>query len=1037
MLSKAVNSRKAIRKQLSCLLSACVYGVLFCASVCGLDRDRTIAQFHHTSWTAKDGAPSQISALAQTADGYLWIGSARGLFRFDGVEFEPYAPPAGVTLPAHNIYALMATPDGGLWISFRPSGLGFLKNGQLRVFTAPEELPESQVYCFARDPDGRIWAGTQTGLAVFDGSRWSDVGSDWNFTKQRTWSLFVDREGTLWVGSADTILFLPRGSKSFQQTGIRTNGVPQIAQGRDGRLWMAEWSKPARPIPLAGREPAANDPEIRVEADKLLFEREGGLWMTVNSGGVRRVRFPERLGNRKLTADDPELESFKSNDGLSDDTTDNMLEDREGNIWISSSKGLDRFRRSHLVPVKLPPNYRGLTLLAGDHGDIWAASASRNPLLHLNSEKIDTERAFMEIASVYQDPQGIVWWGGQGGVWRQRKERFDFFPQPIGTDDWFWEIFPAADRGGLWARLGDRDLVHFNDGVWANPEKPEGLPELLPSSSFEDPSGRIWLGYKDGQVRLMKNNEVQSFASAGPDIGRIKVIRGRGPHFWFGGELGLAIFNDGRFRTVLPPGGQPFGSVSGIVETPDGGLWLNEINGIVCISPEEIRQLINNPDHRITYRLFDFLDGMPGGPQMNFTVSTAVDATDGRLWFATDNGLAWIDPANIAENPIPPPVSIRALRTGERTFDPSLPLKLPQGTTDLRIDYTALSYSIPEKVRFRYKLEGIDGDWQDANTRRQAFYNNLGPGRYLFRVIACNNDGVWNETGAALDFSIEPMFYQTVWFRFLLILLALFLTASLLLLLYRWRLARTTERLSIGFEERLAERTRIAHELHDTMLQGFLGATMRLQAVSNLLPAKSEKAKENLDKVLDQIDLVLEEGRRAIWGIQSSSVGENDLIQAFTLAGEDLTKTYRTNFSLTIEGESRPLQPPVRDQIYRIGREALTNAFRHSQATEIELELEYSAKHLRLVIRDNGCGISPDYLSAAGRFGHLGLSGMREYAEQIGAELKIWSRIESGTEVELVVPHQIAFVKKSSDGVLKRLGHLYKRKTSPPIRDKD
>ena len=1034
MWSKTVNSGKANRRQIGCLLAACVYVVLvlFCASASGLDRDRTIAQFHHTAWTAGDGAPSQISALAQTADGYLWIGSARGLFRFDGVEFEPYAPPSDVTLPAHNIYALMATPDGGLWISFRPSGLGFLKDGRLRVFTSPDELPESQVYCFARDPDGRIWAGTQTGLAVFDGSRWLDVGSDWNFTKRRTWSLFVDHEGTLWVGSENTIIFLPRGSKSFQPTGIRTNGVPQIAQGKDGRLWMAEWSKPARPIPVAGREPAANDPEIQVEADKLLFDREGGLWIIVNSGGIRRVRFPERLEGRKITDSDPELESFKADDGLSDNSSDNLLEDHEGNIWVSSSKGLDRFRRSHLVPVKLPPAYRGLTLLTGDNGDIWAASASRNPLLRINSEKINIQSALMEVASVYPDPQGVVWWGGQGGIWRQINNRFDFYPQPIGSDDWFWEVFPADDEGGLWTRLGDHDLVHFKDGVWTNPDKPKDLPVLLPSSSFKDSSGRIWLGYKDGRVCLLKENEVQPFASDRLDIGRIKVIRGRGPHFWFGGELGLAIFNDGRFKTVMPAGGQPFGSVSGIVETPDGGLWLNEINGIVYISPEEIRRLLGNPEHRINYRLYDFLDGMPGGPQMNFTVSTAVGATDGRLWFATDNGLAWIDPANIAGNSFPPPVLIRSLRTDERNFDLSSPVNLPPGTTDLRIDYTALSYSIPEKVRFKYKLEGIDGDWRDAGTRRQAFYNNLGPGRYRFRVIACNNDGVWNETGAALDFSIAPLFYQTIWFRMLIILLALVLIAGILILLYRWRLARTTERLNIGFEERLAERTRIAHELHDTMLQGFLGATMRLQAVSNLLPAKSEKAKQNLDAVLDQIDVVLEEGRRAIWDIQSSGIGENDLIEAFTRTGEDLTKTFTTNFSLTIEGESRPLQPPVRDQIYRIGREALTNAFRHSGATEIELEIDYSSKHLRLVIRDNGCGISSDYLSA-GRVGHLGLSGMREFAEKIGAELKIWSRSESGTEVELVVPHQIAFVKNSSGGVLKRLSHFYRSK----IRGKD
>jgi signal transduction histidine kinase len=259
--------------------------------------------------------------------------------------------------------------------------------------------------------------------------------------------------------------------------------------------------------------------------------------------------------------------------------------------------------------------------------------------------------------------------------------------------------------------------------------------------------------------------------------------------------------------------------------------------------------------------------------------------------------------------------------------------------------------------------------------------------------------------------------------------LALLFVGVILRLLYIRRISLATRRLNAQFDERLAERTRISQDLHDTLLQGFLGVTMRLQAISNLLPAKSEKAKENLDEVLNQIDIVLEEGRRAIWDIHSSTVAENDLMQAFTLVGEDLNKTYPANFSLTVEGENRLLHPLVRDGVYRIGREALTNAFRHSKATKIDFGIKYAPKSLRIFIRDDGCGISPDFLES-GREGHLGLRGMRDFAEKIGAELKIWSRAESGTEVELVVPHQIAFVKKSSGGLLNRLSRLYGRKAT-------
>jgi signal transduction histidine kinase len=259
------------------------------------------------------------------------------------------------------------------------------------------------------------------------------------------------------------------------------------------------------------------------------------------------------------------------------------------------------------------------------------------------------------------------------------------------------------------------------------------------------------------------------------------------------------------------------------------------------------------------------------------------------------------------------------------------------------------------------------------------------------------------------------------------LILALILVGFILRLLYSRRISQATGRLKAGFEERLAERNRISQELHDTLLQGFLGVTMRLQAISNLLPAKPEKSKEDLDNVLEQIDGVLEEGRRAIWDIHSSTVTENDLVKAFTLAGEDLNKTYPANFSLTIEGESRSLHSLVRDEVYRIGREALTNAFRHSKATKIEVGVEYAPKYLRIFVLDNGCGISPDILSS-GRVGHLGFSGMRENAEKIGAELKISSRVESGTEVQLVVPHQVAFKQKLPVGFLKRLSHLFDRK---------
>ena len=999
---RSIEIRK--REQFRQFLSLCFFCASLCSSVFALDRDRTLAQFHHTAWTAKDGAPSQISALAQTEDGYLWVGSARGLFRFDGIAFELYVPPAGVSLPAYNIIALLATHDGGLWIAFRSSGLGFLKDGNIKVFSRPEELPKGEVFDLAQDMDGRIWAGTLTGLALFDGERWLEIGGDWNLTNQRVWSMFTDRDGTFWVAIGNTIAYLPRGSKSFQQTGIRTNGVPQITQGKDGRLWMTEWGKPVRPIPIADQEIAADDTEIQVEGYKLHFDRDGSLWILAGADGIKRARFTERLEKRKLVRYSIELESFGARDGLTDNTASNILEDREGNIWIGSTKGLDRFSRSAFISVSLPPTYVSLTLLAGEGDDIWAASTRRNPLLHISGDKIIEQSAPMEISCVYRDSGGIVWWGGNGGIWKQNEDRFQFFPQPANSNEGIWEIFPADDPGGLWIRLGDLGLVHFKNGVWTNTEKPKGLPKKAPSASFKDRQGRIWLGYSNGSVYLMNGKEIQSFSrDDGIDVGKIKVIRERGAQIWLGGETGLAIFRNGLFRTVATSG-EPFGSVSGIVETANGALWVNGIYGIAYIPPEESRQLLDNPDYRVNYRLYNLLDGMPGGPQMNPTVSTAVEATDGRIWFATDNGLTWIDPARIEKNNLPPPVVVKSLTTGEKTYQSTEIPELPKGTENLRINYTALSLSVPERVRFKYRLEGFDDDWRDAGTHREAFFTNLGPGAYRFRVIAANNDGVWNEEGAALEFTILPAFYQTNWF------LALCAAAFLFLAWrgYQWRVRQVKNLMRLQFQERLAERTRIAQDLHDTLLQGFVSAKMQLFAEVHDLPPETPKTKR-LKSVYELLGQLIEEGRNTVKDLRASEYDDlTDFEQEFLKVRDEFDIDKKIDFRMVIHGATRPIHPLIGSELLQIGHEALINALHHSRATAVEIDIEYGLKSLNLSVRDNGCGIDSEILRS-GREGHWGLTGMRERAEKIKAEIKIRSRVNAGTEIAVSVPRRFAF----------------------------
>lgn len=947
-----------------------------CGAALALPRDRTIRQLHHTAWTARDGAPSQISCLAQTTDGYLWIGAAHGLYRFDGVQFERFSP-RDVPLPSHNIYALAATPDNGLWISFRPTGLGFLKDGKITVWTRPEDLPDIEIFTLASDRDGRIWAGTHSGLWMRSGSKWIDIGAEWNLRPERVWHLYVDRAGTLWVATTSSIAFLRRGWTRFEHTGARGDGVRTIRQSRDGELWIGDRDS-ARPLITKGPRR-----DVEVSAKDLLVDRDGVLWIMDNDdGGVVRTSSPGA---------ERSIDRFTAADGLTSNFTTVVLEDREGNVWVGTQKGLDRFRDAHIAPVALPDGHLVLTLLAGEKGTVWAASALRPSINHISHDRVFSYRAPIQASSVFRHENGDVWWGGEGGIFRQRGEEMVFFPQPENMlpETWMWEVV-GSDDDGLWVHPDRFKLVHFKDGRWSGRPGPR-LVDEGPSATFTDARGRVWLGYTRSFVEVLDRGRMTTYTSRdGIDVGRIRVIRGRGPHYWFGGERGLAVFRNGRFQTVLSAEGERFGTVSGIIETADGTLWLNEMRGIIRIRAEEARAVAAGKRDRVRFRLFDFLDGLPGSPQMNFTVSTAVEATDGRLWFATDAGLARIDPGRERVNKVPPLVSIISINGATASN-----LRFPVHTENIAIRYTATSLSIPERVRFRYKLEGVDQHWQEAGTRREAFYTNLRPGPYTFQVMASNNDGVWSTRAASVRFELLPAFHQTRWFFALCVVAA----AVMLWIAYLLRVRQVAARMQQLHDERMDERIRIAHELHDTLLQGVLSTSMQLQVLDKQIPSE---AKPLFGHILKRMSGVIEEGRQALRGLRASDSHES-LEQAFSDLKHELAGDFTGGFRVIVTGDRRPLDPAVRGEIYRIGREALVNAFRHAQANNVEVEIEFLGNRLVLRIRDDGRGIDAAVLQS-GLDNHFGLAGMRERAEQIGGQLRVISRPGAGTEIELSVP---------------------------------
>jgi signal transduction histidine kinase len=377
-----------------------------------------------------------------------------------------------------------------------------------------------------------------------------------------------------------------------------------------------------------------------------------------------------------------------------------------------------------------------------------------------------------------------------------------------------------------------------------------------------------------------------------------------------------------------------------------------------------------------------------------------------------------VDPRHLPLNTLAPPVHIEQVTADRKAYDTSSRLRLPPLIRDLEIDYTALSLVAPEKNQFRYKLEGYDRDWQNVANRRQAFYTNLSPGSYRFRVVASNNSGVWNEKGDVLDFSIAPAYWQTNWFR----ALCLIGIAGILLALYQLRLRQLTRTFNMTLEARVGERTRIARELHDTLLQSFQGLLLRFQTVADLLPTRPTEAKRIVLSAVDQAAEAISEGRNAVEGLRSSAEERTDFAGELRTLGELTaaeTNDKSVGVTVNVEGTPRALKPIVRDEIYRIAGEALRNALRHAEATQIELELRYDARQLRLRVRDDGKGIQPKVLSEASEgeiAGHHGLRGMRERASLIGGKLTVWTAPDSGTEVELIVRASRVYAGSASRG---------------------
>jgi signal transduction histidine kinase/ligand-binding sensor domain-containing protein len=978
----------------------------------------SLSQIQHSAWTAKQGSPSDIWALAQSPDGFLLLGTGSGLYRFDGVTFERVIPSNQPDLGFRDITALLALPSGELWIGYYAGGVSELKNGVLTSYGRLEGVPSGWITSFARESDGTLWVAAGEGLGRFSAGHWETVSSDWNFRGHGAHWVLLDQQGTLWVAGGETVAFLPRGAHKFEDTGIRSQYKSTLALGPDGTVWLAGESISPRPLlqhqPLLTRDksPGRLDPVKR-----LLVDRDGSIWATDSlHGGIYRAT--QRNHDTDATTPRPMNEVFTEAEGLTSDLAVPLLEDQEGNIWVGTNLGLNRFRATRFVREWRVPTSRTLyALAAAPDGSVWIASHEQ--LFEAQGSRCDLiARLPSPIRSAYSEPSGALWLGTEEGLVELLDKKPNSLPLPAPAQPVQYQYVHAMTSDtshGLWVSVVNRGLLRLDDRRWDLPGSGLNLPDTPPTALWTDASQRQWFGYGDGTAALRAGDSTQVFGSdQGLRVGPIMVIRGSAGEIFVGGEWGLARFDGRRFQSLSASRSDAFAGISGIIVRANGDVWLNGSRGVVHMSSDALNEAYDHPLAKLRYDLFDVQDGLPGYAQQGEDAS-AVAAADGRLWFATNHGIAWINPDHLIKNRIPPNVVIRSVLADQRIYQSAGPMELPEGTRSVRIDYTALSLGEPERVRFRYKLEGADDTWRNAGNERSVRYANLRPGHYTFRVIASNNDGVWNEVGATVVFALRPAFYQTFWFLVLGSGACLGILWLLLLARLRQISHRERERLEQRMEDRLHERTRIARDLHDSLLQGFQGLMFRLQAVREFLPGRPGVAAESLDAALQMGDQAIGEGRDAVQNLRSSTFEEGDLATVLGALGAELAVGMelqaKSEYRVMVEGKPRELNPDVRDDIYRIAREAVRNAYQHANARHIETEVTFGETDLSVRVRDDGIGVDATILAGGQPAGHWGLPGMRERSESIGGRLKVFSERNAGTEVELCISAAIAYAE--------------------------
>jgi ligand-binding sensor domain-containing protein/signal transduction histidine kinase len=978
-----------------------------------IDPARALSQYVRDRWGIEQGFPrGPVYAIAQTTDGYLWIGAEAGLVRFDGRSFRLIKDKTGA-FTITSVRGLAADSDGSLWIRLADRLVVRYRNG---VFESPGRDKQSSagVYAMAKSPNGEILLaqiadvirGKAPGVLVpvlaHNGGFQRMAAGDREM-RSAVLAVAQTRGGDFWMGTRESGLFRFTGGKMIGvKKGLPDLKVNCLLAGADGGLWVGtddgvvRWN--GESLDTRGIPPSVN----HVQVLSMIMDRDANLWLGTDSRGLLR-----------LNSSGPA--SLHENDGVSHEAVTALFEDREGSLWMGGADGIERLGDSAFVTYSAPEGLptdgsnpvfvdaRGRLWFPPESGGLWWAQEGRRGHIVLDG---------LEHDLVYSLAGGNseLWIGRQrGGLTRLSTDGNTFEARTWTKSDGLaqdsvYSVYRCHD-GAVWAGTLSAGASVLRNERFTSYTQNDGLVSNTVASILEDSGGVMWFATPGGLSALSKGGWTSYGVREGLPSENVNcLLQDSTGVLWAGTASGAAFRDRGSFRVPVRVPAELNSQILGMAEDRYGWLWIATSNRVLRIHRDHLR-LGSLADGDI--REYGLSDGLRGTEGVKRHQSVFTDNA-GRIWFSLNRGISVVDPARLTRNSAPAIAHVVAVSSDGNPVEIGNSIRLPGGARRTTFGFSGLSLSTPDRVRYRYMLAGYDRGWSAPTAATEESYTSLPPDTYRFRVIASNPGGIWSKSEAVLDVRVDPLFWQTWWFELCALLAVSLITAGC----YRLRLRYLTERLNLQFEQRLAERIQVARDLHDTLLQTIQGSKL---VVDNALSGKADQLqmRHTVEKLSVWLGQAIDEGRLALSSLRSSATQRNDLAEAFRRAGEECRMQRPIEFDLTVDGTSRQMHPIVRDEVYRIGYEAIRNACVHSEGSHLTVDLSY-AHNLVLRVRDDGKGLPPDG-APHGLEGHFGLIGMRERAAKLRARLTFSSAGGSGTLVELIVPQRIAFAKSAVD----------------------